>query len=124
MSSFHYPDYAIPAVKFMAQKAYKSDEKGKMLSGCVVRHLILPLAAYDSVKVVEFVATLPNSVRFSLMSQYTPMNAGEKFPELNRRITRREYSLALGAVERCGLKNVFLQDFASSDASFIPDWDY
>lgn len=119
-----YADFALPAIKFMAQKPLKFDEKGKMLSGCIVRHLILPLAAYDSVKIIEFVASLPKSVYLSLMSQFTPYGDSDKFPELKRPITKREYDLALDAVKRNNLQNVFLQDNSSSDTVFIPKWDF
>ncbi len=119
-----YPDYALPAVRFMAGKPLRLDENGKMLSGCIVRHLILPQAAYDSVKVVEFASTLPEGTYFSLMRQYTPFGEADKFPELNRRITDREYKTVLAAVKRCGLKNVFLQDGDSAKTDFIPKWDY
>ena len=95
-----------------------------MLSGCIVRHLILPLAAYDSIKVAEFVATLSKDVYFSLMSQYTPFGEADKFPELKRRITDREYKSVLAAVERLGLANVFLQDKESAKTDFIPKWDF
>ncbi len=119
-----YAKYALPAVEFMAQKPLKFDESGKMLSGCIVRHLILPLAAYDGIKVAEFVATLPKDVYFSLMSQYTPFGEADKFPELKRRITDREYKSVLAAVQRLGLTNVFLQDRESARTDFIPKWDY
>ena len=119
-----YADFALPAIRFMADKPLKFDENGKMLSGCIVRHLILPLAAYDSVKIIEFVASLPKSVYLSLMSQFTPYGDSDKFPELKRPITKREYDLALDAVKRCGLENVFLQEDTSSDTSFIPKWDF
>lgn len=119
-----YAEYAKQAVRFMAQKPLKMTADGKMLSGCIVRHLILPLAAYDSVNVVKFVSELPESVYFSLMSQYTPFGEISAFPELRRRITRREYEKVLAAVEEYGLKNVFIQDYESSDEQFIPQWDY
>ncbi|MDE7076818.1 MAG: radical SAM protein, partial [Clostridia bacterium] len=119
-----YAKYALPAVEFMAQKPLKFDESGKMLSGCIVRHLILPLAAYDSIKVAEFVATLPKDVYFSLMSQYTPFGEADRFPELKRRITDREYKSVLSAVQRLGLANVFLQDRESAKTDFIPNWDF
>ena len=119
-----YADYALPAVKFMAQKQLKMREDGKMLSGCIVRHLILPLAAYDSVNVVKFVARLPKTVYFSLMSQYTPFGDISNFKELNRRITKREYEKVVAAVEEYGLKNVFLQDFESASENYIPQWDF
>ena len=119
-----YPKYALPAVRFMAQKPLKFDGNGKMLSGCIVRHLILPLAAYDSVGIRDFIATLPDSVYLSLMSQYTPFGESDKFPELQRKITAREYNLALEAVKRNNLTKVFLQDKDSSDTSYIPEWDF
>ena len=108
----------------MANKPLKMREDGKMLSGCIVRHLILPLGAYDSVNIVRFVSRLPDSVYFSLMSQYTPFGEIENFKELQRRITRREYNTVLQAVKSVNLKNVFLQDFDSADTLYIPQWDY
>ena len=119
-----YAKFALPAIEFMAKKPLKLDENGKMLSGCIVRHLIMPLAVYDSVKIIEFVSKLGEGVYFSLMSQFTPMGEAENFPELRRPITKREYAAALEAVRAYGLKNVFLQDRTSSDRAFVPDWDY
>ncbi|MDE6504672.1 MAG: radical SAM protein [Clostridia bacterium] len=119
-----YADFALPAVRFMAQKRLNMRDDGKMLSGCIIRHLILPLAAYDSVNVVNFVATLPETVYFSLMSQYTPYGDIAEFKELNRRITKREYERAVDAVRAAGLKNVFLQEYSSATEEYIPQWDY
>ncbi len=119
-----YPDYAFPAVEFMAKKPLKTDEEGKMLSGCIVRHLILPLAVYDSINVVKFVSSLPESVYLSLMSQYTPCGDAYEFPELTRRITEREYETVLSAVEALHLKNVFVQDRESAGTVYIPKWDF
>ena len=119
-----YAKFALPAISFMAQKPLKMREDGKMLSGCIVRHLILPLASYDSVNIVKFISTLPKDVYFSLMSQYTPFGEIENFKELQRRITVREYEKVLSAVEEYGLKNVFLQDKDSATEEFIPKWDY
>jgi putative pyruvate formate lyase activating enzyme len=119
-----YADYALPAVKFMAQKPLKMRADGKMLSGCIVRHLMLPLAAYDSIEVVKFVSTLPKSVYFSLMSQYTPFGDIENYKELQRKITKREYDRVVAAVRQYGLENVFLQDFDSAEEGYIPEWDF
>lgn len=119
-----YAEYALPAIKFMAKKTLNMRGDGKMLSGCIVRHLILPLAAYDSVEIVKFISTLPEGVYFSLMSQYTPFGDIKDFKELQRPITRREYKKVLAAVEEYGLKNVFLQDESSSGKDYIPNWDF
>lgn len=119
-----YAGFALPAVKFMAQKPLIMRDDGKMLQGCIIRHLILPLGAYDSINVAKFVATLPKDVYFSLMSQYTPFGDIENFKELQRKITGREYRRVLNAVRELGMENVFLQDFDSAGESYIPAWDY
>ena len=119
-----YTEYALPAIRFMAETAPKFSEEGKMLSGCIVRHLVMPQGVEDSVAAVNFVATLPKGTFFSLMSQYTPCGDISAFPELNRRITLREYNKVLSAVSAAGLKNVFLQELSSSGKAFIPQWDY
>lgn len=119
-----YADYALPAIRHMAEKKTVMREDGKMLSGCIVRHLILPQAAYDSVNVAKFVSSLPVDTYFSLMGQYTPFGEIDAFKELQRKITKREYYKALSAVEEYGLKNVFLQDISGADGKYIPEWDY
>lgn len=118
-----YARFALPAMQFMAQKPLKIEDE-KMLSGCIIRHLVLPLAAYDSVNIVKFISTLPESVYFSLMGQYTPFGDVENYKELQRTITAREYNKVLSAVEEYGLKNVFLQDLDSSKTTYIPQWDF
>ena len=119
-----YADYALPAIKFMAEKPLKMREDGNMLSGCIIRHLVLPLASYDSVNIVKFVSSLSETVYFSLMGQYTPYGEIERYKELQRKITAREYKRVISAVEECGLKNVFVQDIESADENYIPDWDF
>ena len=119
-----YAKFALPAIEFMAQKQPSFDEEGKMLTGCIIRHLIMPLGVEDSVNVVNFVATLPHTVYFSLMSQYTPCGEIEDIPELKRKITSREYKKVLAAVEAAGLENVFLQERGSATTTYIPKWDY
>ena len=118
-----YSDYALSAVRFMSQKPLIFKD-GKILSGCIVRHLMLPQAVYDSVNVVKFVASLEDKVCFSLMSQYTPFGEIEKYPELKRRITHREYDRVEAAVRSSGLKNVYLQGFESAEELYIPRWEF
>lgn len=119
-----YAKFALPAIEFMANKPLQMTDSGKMLSGCIIRHLVLPLASYDSVNIVKFISTLPESVHFSLMGQYTPFGDIENYKELQRGITKREYEKVLFAVEEYGLKNVYLQDLDSSQTAYIPKWDY
>lgn len=120
-----YFDIASEAVSFMAKQPLKLREDGKMLSGCIVRHLVMPLCSSDSKAIVKWVAReLPSTVYLSLMSQYTPFGNVENFPELNRPITAREYKNVTDEAFHLGLTNLFLQERNSSKTVYIPEWDY
>ena len=58
------------------------------------------------------------------MSQYTPMGDIENYPELKRRITNREYNRVVDTAIELGIENAFIQDKASADTKYIPDWDF
>ena len=120
-----YFERASEAVAFMAKKPVSYDETGKMLSGCIVRHLVLPMCTSDSLKVLDFLkGVLPGDVPLSLMRQYTPMGEIEGFPELARPITAREYRRVLDYAEALGFETVFTQEKESAKKTFIPSWDY
>lgn len=120
-----YFQVASKAVEFMlnAKKTVLSD--GLIQKGVIVRHLILPLNSSDSVQIVRWLSKrMINGAYLSLMSQYTPFGDIKNFPELNRKITSREYLKVLDAVTESDFKNVFLQDSLSSSTEYIPKWDY
>jgi putative pyruvate formate lyase activating enzyme len=121
-----YFDVASEAIEFMANaKPLKMTDEGKMLSGCIVRHLVMPLCVSDSKALLKwFARTLPKDTYLSLMSQYTPFGKIENFPELSRKITVREYDSAVQTAFDLGISNLFAQERGSSDKKFIPDWDY
>ena len=123
----NYFEYASEAISFMANaKPLKMTEQGKMLSGCIVRHLVMPLCTSDSKALLKwFNAYLPPTTYLSLMSQYTPFGEIEGFQELSRPITAREYNAVLDTALSLGLENrLFLQERKSSSEKYIPDWDY
>jgi putative pyruvate formate lyase activating enzyme len=122
----NYFDVASEAVRFMAQKPLKMTKEGKLLSGTIVRHLVMPLCASDSKRVLRWIKEeLPPTVFISLMSQYTPFGEIEKFPELARRITAREYDGVVQEAFGLGLENrLFAQERSSSGEQFIPEWDF
>lgn len=120
-----YFERADEAVAFMAKKPVSYDETGKMLSGCIVRHLVLPMCTSDSLKVLDFLkGVLPGDVPLSLMRQYTPMGEIEGFPELARPITAREYRRVLDYAETLGFETIFTQEKESAKKAFIPSWDF
>ena len=122
-----YFDIASEAVSFMANsKPLKMTDEGKMLSGCIVRHLVMPLCTNDSKAVLKwFNAYLPPSTYLSLMSQYTPFGNIEGMKELSRPITAREYNTVVETALELGLEpRLFAQERKSSGETYIPSWDF
>ena len=122
-----YFDYASEAISFMANaKPLRMTDEGKMLSGCIVRHLVMPLCTSDSKALIKwFNAYLPPSTRLSLMSQYTPIGNIEGYQELSRPITAREYDAVVEKALELGLEDrLYLQERKSSGESYIPSWDF
>ncbi len=120
-----YFDYASEAIAFMANKPLRMREDGKMLSGCIVRHLVMPLCTADSKSVIKWFAhSLPKDTYLSLMSQYTPFGEIAGMPELSRPITAREYAAALQTAFDLGITNLFIQERNSSGQGYIPAWDF
>lgn len=120
-----YFDIASEAIAFMAQKPLKMTGDGKMLSGIIVRHLVMPLCVSDTKSVLKWFAhEMPKSAYLSLMSQYTPFGKIENFPELARKITAREYETAVQTAFDLHIENLFLQDRSSGKEAYIPKWDF
>lgn len=120
-----YPERAKKTILFMAKKPVSFDENGKMLSGIIVRHLVMPLCKNDSFSILKWLKeNLPKDGYVSLMSQYTPFGKIEKFPELNRKITAREYDAVLEKAWELGIDNLFAQERTSSGEKYIPEWDF
>lgn len=121
-----YFDVASEAVSFMANaKPLIMTDEGKMLSGCVVRHLVMPLCGNDTKAILKwFTRELPPTTYLSLMSQYTPFGEIASMPELSRPITAREYSSALQTAFDLGITNLFSQERDSSGKGYIPKWDF
>ena len=120
-----YFDIASEAISFMAKKPLQMTGEGKMLSGVIVRHLVMPLCVSDTKSILKwFAREMPQSAYLSLMSQYTPFGKIENFPELSRKITAREYETAVQTAFDLGIKNLFLQDRSSGEKAYIPKWDF
>ncbi|MBO4251060.1 MAG: radical SAM protein [Clostridia bacterium] len=120
-----YFDYASKAVKFMAQKPLLFDEKGMMKSGTIVRHLVLPANVEDSKRIIDFFAdNLADDAYLNLMSQYTPIGDIKDFPELNRKITKREYNAVIDYAISRGIEKMFYQKRVSASEEYVPKWDF
>lgn len=84
------------------------DGKGIAVRGLLVRHLVLPGNLARTEKVMEFLAGEISANTFvNIMAQYYPAHEAFKYPELNRRITGKEYQEAIKIAEQAGLKRIY-----------------
>ena len=58
------------------------------------------------------------------MAQYTPCNDLSAVPELDRKITEREYNKVVDYALNLGMDKIFIQSGESADEKFIPDFDF
>ncbi len=123
-------DYPLAAKAALAEMVRQQgtpefDEEGCMLRGVIVRHLLLPGHLKNAKAVVRYVyETYGNQVFVSLMNQYTPLPQVEAFPEINRRVTKREYEKLIDYALELGLEQGFVQEGETATESFIPAFDY
>lgn len=119
-----YPDVA----KAVLKEAYRQKQNcifdnGLIKSGVIVRHLLLPQGTNDAINVFDYVKeNLPNAY-FSIMSQYTPCGNLENYPEINRKVTKREYEKVLNHILESGFLNCYIQEKESSSKEYIPSFD-
>lgn len=124
------PDYfevAEKAIRGMVEIAGDPvfDDRGMMKSGVIVRHMVLPGHTRDSKRIIRYLhETYGEKIYVSIMNQYTPMQGiGDEFPELARRVTKREYGRVVDYAIDLGMENVFIQEGPTAEESFIPDFD-
>ncbi len=119
----NYFEFTSKAVDFMMNKPLKLSTDGKILSGVVVRHLALPQNISDSKKILDWYSQYKDISYINIMSQYTPFGNVKDFPELNRRLTKREYDSLIEYAISLDINNAFYQKFESQSTEYIPQWD-
>ena len=119
------PDYfpvAARAIREMFRQVGPARWQGeKLISGVVIRHLILPGQVENSLKVLDWIGEnfAPGDVLVSLMRQYTPM--GGLDAPFDRKITDAEYESVLSWMYLNDLEG-FTQEAEAADKAFIPDF--
>ena len=129
----NYPEVAKAAIAEMYRQVGEPlfDSRKIMKKGVIVRHLLLPGGVKNAKNVVSYLhETFGDSIYISLMNQYTPLDtaslkeAGEQYPALLRKVTKREYDRLLDYVLSLDIKNAYFQEGDTASESFIPEFDY
>ncbi len=119
-----YPEVAKKALLAMHAQVGPAqfDEDGLMTRGMLVRHLILPGHAEESVEILKWIFENLPDAWVSVMAQYTPTPrvAGT---DMDRRISREEYELVWEYIDECGFENGFVQARSSAKREYTPAFD-
>jgi putative pyruvate formate lyase activating enzyme len=109
----HYVEFNRAALKEMYRQVggLQVDEMGIAVRGLIVRHLVMPGGHAGTREVLTWIADeVGTDIGLSVMDQYFPAYKALADPELNRRLTWREYREALDIVEDLPFENLFLQE--------------
>lgn len=121
-----YSAIAKSAIAEMVRQAGKPlfDDTGIMQKGVIVRHLALPGLTEDSKNIIRYLyETYGDKLFISIMSQYTPIGM-DGYPELDRRISKKEYNELVDFAISLGVESAFIQEGKAAGESFIPAFDY
>lgn len=120
-----YFKYASLAIEAMYKQTGKFKIKDNLLvSGLIVRVLVLPGHVEDSKKIIKYLYdTYKDNIIISIMNQYTPVCKIDAFPNLNRKLTDEEYDEVIDYACSLGIENAFVQEGETQSESFIPDFD-
>lgn len=102
----------------------KFDEKGRMIKGLIIRHLMLPTLLFDSKKVIDKIYNLfGDNVYISIMNQYTPMFNAFDYKELSKPLNPKLYDSLINYAAEIGVKNAFIQECGSNTTDFVPSFN-
>ena len=120
-----YFDYAGPALREMLRQTgpVELDGDGIIRRGTIVRHLILPGRARESMAILDWIAENLPGAWVSLMAQYLPFGEVKGIDALERRLTQAEYDAVVDHLLELGLEDGFVQELSSSDEKYIPSFD-
>jgi len=85
---------------------------GIMQRGLMIRHLVMPNNTGGSENVMEWIAAkLPKDTYVNIMSQYNPVYKAYDYPNISRRIRRKEYVNVVNKAKDLGLTNLDIQGY-------------
>lgn len=123
-SAKDYPQVAVNAILEAYRQAEDCEFKdGIMQKGLIIRHLLMPQGTNQAIEVFNWVKENTPKAYFSMMSQYTPLANLSEFPEINRKVTRREYEKVLNVICEKNFKNCYFQELSSSSEKYIPNFN-
>ena len=121
-NAIHYPEAAKAAVAKMADSKKIVFKDDKIISGTIVRHLVIPGYVEMTEKFLKWYAeNLKGKALISVMFQYSPKAAqGEGFPE--RTLDKTEMDMVYSYLDELGIEDGFIQEEEVTD-EWNPDFN-
>lgn len=123
--AYNYSLVTLRAIKEMVRQTGKItyDENGIIQKGTIVRLLVLPNHTKDAKAILDTIKyNFGNKILVSIMSQYMPMGEAYKYPEINRKITEKEYDEVVDHAIDLDMDG-FVQELSAADEEFVPNFD-
>jgi putative pyruvate formate lyase activating enzyme len=105
-----YPEVVKPVLKEMHRQVgdLTMDSEGVAERGLLIRHLVMPNGVASSEAVLKFIAEEISVHSYvNVMDQYRPGYRANEYPEINRRITHKEFLEAIQWAKRFHLYRGF-----------------
>jgi putative pyruvate formate lyase activating enzyme len=107
----NYPEAARSVIEAMHRQVGRLvvDDEGLARRGLIVRHLVMPGALEETRAILQWIAdTLGRETYVNLMDQYYPAGkvSAAQYPELNRRLSSREFDEARAVARELGLRRL------------------
>ena len=120
---FKYTSLSLDEMVRQKPKCIFNDD-GNIISGVIVRHLLLPGLEDDSKKILNYLyKNYRDNIYISIMNQYTPVRKC-KYEELNNKISDLSYEEVIDYAWNIGIRNAFIQEGETQSESFIPKFDF
>lgn len=122
----NYFEIATQAIKEMIRQVgeTKLDERGMMRKGVLIRHLVLPNNVENSKNVLKWIReNLSKSTYISIMAQYFPTYKAKEMTDLNRKLTKDEWSEIEDYIDELEIENGYIQELGEHEEEYVPKWD-
>ena len=95
-----------------------------MKKGVIVRHLLLPGMLIQAKMILHYLhEKYGNDICVSLLGQYTPNGKLTDHPEIDRKVSEREYRSLVEYAASIGITHGYMQSGESADMCFLPDFN-
>ena len=100
------------------------DENGIMKKGLIIRHLVLPNNLQNSKDVLKWINdNMDKNVYVSVMAQYFPTHKAKDYPEINRKLIKKEYEEIENYLYSLNLDNGYIQELGEHEEEYVPDFE-